>query len=241
MITALEGNHRFMQGMVGHKLDDFDNAMFETLGDNWYDAALPNTYASTRTKVKTWINRSSKLQSFKEARVAGVAYGNNVVGALTQTGPNALKTSLATKLGMTVTEIEEYTVFKEVQLWVGNQKYMIADAVLIKYVNGNIADVIILESKISGSTAFTVRQKEGWKKLFNTLNSQDKGALTVKAPKLSEDGGTTLTANQTLRVHKNKIRKIHDEGDENGSFTVPDSPINIEAYKNYIYKPKDVQ
>ena len=65
---------------------------------------------------------------------------------------------------------------------------MIADAVLVKFktLNGvgtsEIDDIIIIENKLSGGTAYTARQNVGWGLIENT------GKIEVKALKEARNG-----------------------------------------------------
>lgn len=81
-----------------------------------------------------------------------------------------------------------------------------ADIILIKKnAIGNIDDVIIIENKLSATTAFTKRQKEGFGAIINGQTSMNikynvNGLLATQGP---------------LTVSNNKIFKISDAGTDN--------------------------
>lgn len=118
-------------------------------------------------------------------------------------------------------DLSSYVVFKEVELWVdqGAGQYMRADAVLVKFDKDNlIEDVIILESKISGGTDFTVRQKQGWGKVSK------EGKLTVKTDYNS--GNFVLRREDKLNISPNQVKKVSDHGSANGGFTISDVDVS---------------
>lgn len=108
-------------------------------------------------------------------------------------------------MGIPLEELARYDVLSEVPLeTVGG--FMKADAVLIKRnVRGFIEDVIIIENKLSSTTALTVRQKEGFGAIL-------KGQKDMKI-KYGVEGITEK--DKVLQVSKDKIFKISDGGTDN--------------------------
>lgn len=63
---------------------------------------------------------------------------------------------LSTHLGK---DLDDYIMETEVQLYINQKDYMVADAVLIKRdLKGDILDVILIENKLSLKTRFTQNQ-----------------------------------------------------------------------------------
>lgn len=115
------------------------------------------------------------------------------------------------------------------QLWVDKEKgqYMVADALLVKFdEEQEIAEVIILESKLSGSTAYTKRQKQGWRKVSRGE------LLEVKTQKLSENGGNFLNPSDKFSVDNSSVKKISDHGDKEGVLEISDVPVD--DWVNYV-------
>lgn len=82
-----------------------------------------------------------------------------------------------------------------------------------------VTDVIILESKISGGTAFTVRQKQGWGKVAK------EGKLTIKSIKNIKGAGK-IKSGDDLIVKPNQVKKVSDHGSPNGGFTISDVDVS---------------
>ncbi|MBC6111317.1 hypothetical protein ACFOG5_08935 [Pedobacter fastidiosus] len=173
------------------------------------------------TKVKKWVDRSEDINNFKLKTAEGIYYGKRAAKDLLSA--NGV---IAQKLGI---NMADYHLFREVQLWVNAEKteYMIADIVLVKYdAGGRIADLILLENKLSGSTANTIRQNQGFTIIGNG------GSLEVKAGSRSRafnensqlfiDAQNVKTLNSGIKLNfaKDKTFKISDEGNKEGNFDV---------------------
>lgn len=87
------------------------------------------------------------------------------------------------------------------------------------------ADLILLENKLSGSTANTIRQNQGFKIIGNG------GSLEVKAPATSKvlngngeivNGAKLLEKGpgNSLRINRNKVYKNSDAGNKEGNFDI---------------------
>ncbi len=80
--------------------------------------------------------------------------------------------------------------------------------VFVKYDDfSNVSDVIIIENKLSKSTAFTVRQKEGFGAI---LKGQEQ--MNIKYNLLDQG---LLKAEGPLKVSKDNIYRIYDHGKDN--------------------------
>ncbi len=223
-------NISFVRQMLAHKkdivvTDDQLELIAETI--------LNKPLTPSMTKVESWINRSAGVTKFLEKTADGVFYGNRALTTLLKNTPNdAVTTSLLNGLG--ITNLSDYKIFNEVQLWVNESagQFMKADIMLVKYApNGTtIQEVILIENKLSAGTLLTVRQNVGVTTLKNG------GTLKVKAPASSkvwtvdpntgigkidiETGGKTIGANTNIAVASNKRMKISDGGNKNGAFNV---------------------
>ena len=85
---------------------------------------------------------------------------------------------------------------------------MKADIVFVKYDDfSNISDVIIIENKLSQSTAFTARQKEG----FGAILQKGQHTMNVKysLPNFN------INKNDKLIISKDNIYRIYDHGKDN--------------------------
>ena len=104
---------------------------------------------------------------------------------------------------------------------------MKADIVLLKASSdGEIIDVIVIENKLSKTTEFTARQKEGF---YAIAKSKDGCEMTVHYTVKCE--GVELSKGQTIKIGKDKIYRIHDHGESNG-------PIEIEKITDRIVNVK---
>jgi hypothetical protein len=168
-----------------------------------------------------------KVSKFLEKTADGIFYGNRALTALLKNTDG-----LAAKLG--ITNLTDYKIFNEVQLWVNETagEFMKADIVLVKYApNGTtIQEVILIENKLSAGTLLTARQNVGVTTLKNG------GTLKVKAPSSSKKIETingvetivpeiganakTIGKDIDISVAANKRKKISDGGNKNGAFNV---------------------
>jgi hypothetical protein len=186
--------------------------------------------------AKYWVNRSNRLKQLQENGENGRYYGKRAAVAL-----------LNGSLNLTIPNItqSQYKVFREVHLWVNKgatpPQYMVADILLVKYKadNSTIDDVIICESKLSGSTDYTKRQKQGWRLIHEGAK------LEVKAPVrnlvsstptqddiLFTEGNQNLSATTLLTIDKSKVIRISDAGSKMGSFDI--NHILVSAFYNHI-------
>ena len=111
------------------------------------------------TKVKEWVDRSASLNNFLQKMADGVSYGKRAARELLK--GETLGAKRASDLGV---NINDYSLFREVHLWVNNEKteYMIADILLVKYdAGGVIEDIVLVENKLSMATRPTTRQLQG--------------------------------------------------------------------------------
>ncbi len=105
--------------------------------------------------------------------------------------------------GIPLEVLKKYDIFTEVPLQTPGG-YMKADIVLIKRGEKRIEDVIVIENKLSQTTDFTTRQKEGWKKIANGEEMKVKYSIN--------ENGLTLNANEVLKIEKDKVFKFADHG-----------------------------
>ncbi|RYU93806.1 hypothetical protein [Emticicia agri] len=131
----------------------------------------------------------------------------------------------------------------EVYLYVDKveDQYTKADILLVKYrEDGIIIDnVILLETKISGSTEFTPRQKQSYRIIENGVGKV--GVFELKSPRsetkllngviFTDNNGKQLDAS-TISISKTKAFKISDTGLKNG--TLNKSNIDTSHYRNFI-------
>ena len=155
----------------------------------------------------------------------GRAYNSNVIKAVLDAN-HRLKGDILEKLGISRDLASEYKVFTEVQFWTNSSKgeFMIADIVLVKYEGTRVADVILVENKLSQATDYTQRQEAGW----NLINKE--GKLEVKARKESEivSDQKRLEEGSLITFDSDKLLKVHDDGKPDGLFHF--EKINTENY-----------
>jgi len=201
-------NSVYLNGMLMHKLKGDEVEMLAaTVADD-----------PLMTKVKKWVDRSKDVNKFLEKAAEGVFYSNRATKAL------LLKTDgLAEKLGI---NMDDYQLFKEVQLWVDKAKgeYMIGDIVLVKYnAEGKIIDIILLENKLSATTLPTIRQGQGFKVIENGGSLEVKSAADSKFLNGQSEfvkGNKSLNASDKLTFAKDKALKISDAGSKDGDFNI---------------------
>ncbi|MEP6930837.1 MAG: polymorphic toxin-type HINT domain-containing protein, partial [Flavobacterium sp.] len=198
-VILLNSDNRFAEAIVGHK-NKFTRADYENFADDIGEL----TSSSSKEKLETWINRSSKLSNFGEVVALGNSLSKNITDAI-KLKSGKLFEDLAENLGLTTKELELYDVLTEVPL-VTTGGFMKADVLLIKKnALGKIEDTIIIENKLSQGTALTKRQKEGFGAIINGESS-----MTVKYKV-----DWLLPSQGPLSVSKNKIFKIAGAGTDN--------------------------
>ena len=109
--------------------------------------------------------------------------------------------------------LSEYQIITELPLETTNG-FMKADIVFIKInkTTDKIEDVIIIENKLSQSTAFTARQKEGFGAI---LNGQKQITIKYGVKKGKTDINNYLNASDKISISKDRIFKISDGGSDN--------------------------
>ncbi len=229
----IEENLNVVKNFVGHKLNDtaFD-PVYEETGEEETDNSLVGL-------AKEWVERSAAWQKTRGYMQDGIDYGNHAAKNLLS--PNS---SLAQSLGITMSE---YYLFREVYLYVDKAKdqYTKADILLVKYnALDQIDNVILLETKISGSTEYTSRQKQSYRIIENGVGKI--GTFELKSlrqsTKLNSDGtfndngdktlSTTDNNTKIISISKSKSLKVSDHGLKNGVLEV--SPIPTGKYIDYV-------
>ena len=146
--------------------------------------------------VTEQIQDLAKSEFFKHFVVKGRQFNKNIVDNFLSN--NVIKNKLQQLFpGI---NLDEYQLLTEVQLYTPGG-FTKADILLVKKTGNSIDDVIYIENKLSKSTAFTTRQKEGLTKIKN------EGQLVVKA----ERSGVLVQGN-VLTLPQNKCIKISDHG-----------------------------
>ncbi|MFN3381864.1 MAG: hypothetical protein ACK41O_20580, partial [Runella zeae] len=230
----IEENLNVVKNFVGHKLNDtaFD-PVYEETGEEETDNSLVGL-------AKEWVERSAAWQKTRGYMQDGIDYGNHAAKNLLS--PNS---SLAQSLGITMSE---YYLFREVYLYVDKAKdqYTKADILLVKYKPDGITidNVILLETKISGSTEYTPRQKQSYRIIEN--GGVDKiGVFELKSSRAEtkllngtiftdEANGKSLNVS-TISINKNNAYKISDTGLKNG----PLNKSNIDTGRYFDYVAPD--
>ena len=188
------------EAFVGHK-NSWTHTDFENIAENLTD--ISSVGVSALQKTQKWIDRSSDLAKFGKVTELGRSLNNKIVNALKQK-QGKLFDDLAKTTGIPVQDLQKYDILTEVPLETTNG-FMKADVVLIlKNDRGVIQDAIIIENKLSKSTAFTERQKEGFGAI---LNGQEQ--MNIKYTPRDTD---LLNGIKSLKISKNKIFKISDGG-----------------------------
>jgi len=174
------------------------------------------------TKVKEWVDRSASLNNFLQKMADGVFYGKRAARELLK--GETLGAKLASDLGI---NINDYSLFREVQLWVNNEKteYMIADILLVKYdAGGVIEDIVLVENKLSMATRPTTRQLQGMERIRNGATLEVKARTQSQMLNASEefvdDNKRAIQATTKLSIPKEKALKVSDEGSPDGNFNV---------------------
>ena len=151
-------------------------------------------------KTQKWIDRSSDLAKFGKVTELGLSLNNKIVNALSNANSNLLKKFEK----ITGKNLSEYQIITELPLETTNG-FMKADIVFVKYDDfSNVSDVIIIENKLSQSTAFTARQKEG----FGAILQNGQHTMNVKYSRPNFD----INKNDKLIISKDNIYRIYDHG-----------------------------
>ena len=189
------------EAFVGHK-NSWTHTDFENIAENLTD--ISSVGVSALQKTQKWIDRSSDLAKFGKVTELGRSLNSKIVNALKQK-QGKLFDDLAKTTGIPVQDLQKYDILTEVPLETTNG-FMKADIVLILKggPKNSIQDVIIIENKLSKSTAFTERQKEGFGAI---LKGQEQ--MNIKYTPRDTD---LLNGIKSLKISKNKIFKISDGG-----------------------------
>lgn len=188
------------EAFVGHK-NSWTHTDFENIAENLTD--ISSVGVSALQKTQKWIDRSSDLAKFGKVTELGRSLNSKIVNALKQK-QGKLFDDLAQATGIPIQDLQKYDILTEVPLETTNG-FMKADIVLVlKNDRGVIQDAIIIENKLSKSTAFTERQKEGFGAI---LKGQEQ--MNIKYTPRDTD---LLNGIKSLKISKNKIFKISDGG-----------------------------
>ena len=187
------------EAFVGHK-NSWTHTDFENIAENLTD--ISSVGVSALQKTQKWIDRSSDLAKFGKITELGRSLNNKIVNALSNANSNLLKKFEK----ITGKNLSEYQIITELPLETSNG-FMKADIVLIlKNDRGVIQDAIIIENKLSQSTAFTARQKEG----FGAILQNGQHTMNVKYSRPNLDPKV-----KNLTISKDNIYRIYDHGKDN--------------------------
>lgn len=191
------------EAFVGHK-NSWTHTDFENIAENLTD--MSSVGVSALQKTQKWIDRSSDLAKFGKVTELGRSLNSKIVNALRQK-QGKLFDDLAKATGIPVQDLQKYDILTEVPLETTNG-FMKADVVLIlKNDRGIIQDAIIIENKLSQSTAFTARQKEGFGAILQ--NGQHTMNVKYSLPNFN------INKNDKLIISKDNIYRIYDHGKDN--------------------------
>lgn len=188
------------EAFVGHK-NSWTHTDFENIAENLTD--ISSVGVSALQKTQKWIDRSSDLAKFGKVTELGQSLNSKIVSALSNANSNLLKKFEK----ITGKNLSEYQIITELPLETSNG-FMKADIVFVKYDDfSNVSDVIIIENKLSQSTAFTARQKEG----FGAILQKGQHTMNVKysLPNFN------INKNDKLIISKDNIYRIYDHGKDN--------------------------
>ena len=192
------------EAFVGHK-NSWTHTDFENIAENLTD--MSSVGVSALQKTQKWIDRSSDLAKFGKVTELGRSLNSKIVDALKQK-QGKLFDDLAKTTGIPVQDLQKYDILTEVPLETTNG-FMKADIILILKggPKNSIQDAIIIENKLSQSTAFTARQKEG----FGASLQNGQHTMNVKY----SVEGLNLKKYNKLTISKDNIYRIYDHGKDN--------------------------
>ncbi|WP_258101843.1 hypothetical protein [Marinoscillum pacificum] len=233
IIPILNKKPKLIDGFTSHKTgkalsENELRSKYDLIAEELRDLDIPDVQ---KEKLIYWLDRSSDLSSFGRYSQKGIDFSNNVFTSIaTRTGQ--LFDDLANKLKIDPSVLREYEIYKEVPL-LTEGGFMKADLVLVKRGDFGLEEVIVIENKLSSGTDYTIRQKEGWKKLARGE------PLVVKSPIVGTNAAgkpVTLASDYSFTAKKVKPYKINDHGDtEIDNVNISEIPVN--NWKNYSYKP----
>jgi hypothetical protein len=227
----IEENLNVVKNFVGHKLSDtaFD-PVYEETGEEETDNSLVGL-------AKEWVERSVAWQKTRGYMQDGIDYGNHAAKNLL-----SLNSSLAQSLGITMSD---YYLFREVYLYVNKaeDQYTKADILLVKYnALDQIDNVILLETKISGSTEYTPRQKQSYRIIAEGNGIENFELKSQRGNTIINSQGMLETSTLKALVPVNNVKsiaisalkayKISDHGLKNG--TLEANLIDVNKFKIYI-------
>ncbi len=229
-VVLLNDNPKYLEGFTSHKgepkwtIDQYVELSEEILEN-------PNLLAGQRNKITEWLDRSSDLTKFGRVTQKGIDFNKNVVSTLSSRS-GKLFNDLAAHLKIGPNILKQYEVYTEVPLKTEGG-FMKADVVFVKRGEFGFEDIIVVENKLSAGTNYTVRQKEGWKKLANGESLDVKSIATGSDP-----FGNDVLLQTTDSFSANKVRtvKISDHG-ETAISNSDISTIPVNNWKNYVYTP----
>ncbi len=191
-------NEKIVRGFIGHKLSDDD---IVDIGDYIADAGDEAVELSVK-----WLNRSKHIAQFKRYTEMGRQLNTLIVRDIYQRS-GRLFNELSSKTGVPLDILKKYDIFTEVPLQTPGG-YMKADIVMIKRTPDGIEDVIVIENKLSQTTDFTTRQKEGWKKIANGEEMR-----VVYERRVTDNNKVViLEVNEKLKINSDRVFKISDHG-----------------------------
>ncbi|WP_289658118.1 fibronectin type III domain-containing protein [Flavobacterium panacagri] len=187
-------NERYVRGFVNHKLE----------GADVVDLGAMLSESGLNELVEKWLRRSQRIEEFKGYSQKGTELSNNIATEL-ENKSSKLFISLKSTLG--ISDLESYTILKEVALTTSGG-FMKADILFVKknLITQLIEDIVIVENKLSKTTDYTDRQKEGFGAILNGTKT-----MNVKFS-VFYNGTEYIAANTLIPVSKNKIIKIYDHG-----------------------------
>ncbi|NDV70445.1 hypothetical protein, partial [Dysgonomonas sp. 25] len=208
MYSALHKNPELAKGIVGHKTGiNLGLSEYENMSD--LISEIDALSAATRTKLTNWVERSAKASKFGEVVKLGNKLSDNIFASLKSGLDGAdsrLLKLLADETGIPIAELRKYDILKEVPIQTSGG-FMRADIMLIKKnAKEKIEDVIIIENKLSQTTAFTQRQKEGFGTIINGVEER-KIEYEIK-----HKGEVYFSKDNPLKISKNRIFKMSDTG-----------------------------
>ena len=225
-MQAIESDGGYLDCFLSHKkgenwtLSQFDDVAERIRG---------NASDKLKNKLNKWLDHSSKASRFGDVARKGNELSDNILTAL-KSREGRLFDDLAQKTGIKAKHLKKYEIYKEVP-FATEGGYMKADIVFVKRTPDGIEDVIIIENKLSAGTDYTVRQKEGWKKLAN--GEDMKLVYRVQNSKNQALDKDVVISRNTIKTYK-----ISDHGKTSVN-NVDIKEIQVDSFKNYKHSPRN--
>lgn len=157
---------------------------------------------------------------FIEVTTTGRNFNKNVLdGLLTN---NIIKTKLEALIPNV--NLAEYKMVRKVGLTTKNG-FMKADALLVKKMPDGSFDIILIENKLSGTTDYTIRQKEAWRILKTAPHE-----ISVQY-RIAGDG-FEFFKDQKIVINPNRCIKINDHGSSTLN-SITSGDINVIDFTPY--------